>query len=202
MENNVITVTETANKKVPADTAVVTVTVIGEAKTSRDASEKAARTADGIVAALKVAGLKDIRAEGVNVSARREDKKITGYRAVRNYVSEFGFDTELLGKTMEALADAPCEWRVSFKLKDKKAAEGLIEQAVKSARAHAETIAKAAGVKLGAIKKAEYSANSGDYSARPMLMRASFDGCNGAADGVEPEMLSLSETVVCSFEIE
>ncbi len=199
MEDKLITITETASKKVPADTVVISVKAFGEAKTSRDAADKAKVAADGVVAALKASGLEDIRADGVNVSARREDKKITGYRAVRSYILEFGFDTEKLGAAMETLAGSVCEWRVSFKLKDKTAAEGLVEQAVQSARIHAETIAKAAGVKIGGLCKAEYSA-SGE-SARPMMLRADFAGASGMADSVEPEMLSLSETVVCSFDI-
>lgn len=201
MESNVITVTETASKKIPADTAVISITVSAEAKTSRDAADKAKAVADTVVGSLKAAGFDGLRADGVNVSTRREEKKITGYRAMRHYSLEFGYDAEKLGKAFETLANASCEWNVSFKLTDRTAAEGLIEQAVKAARAHAEIIAKAAGVKLGALKKADYT-SSVDHSMRPMLMRAaSFDGYNGAADSVEPEMLSLSECVVCSWEI-
>ncbi len=200
MNEKFITVTKTVSEKFPADTVNISVTAAQFAKKYADAVGEADRAADRTVAALKNAGFTDIRSLGINVSAVRDDGKTTGYRAMRTFALNFPFDKTRLGAAIDALSDGACEWRISFSLGDKSAAETLLARAVERARAEAGVIAKAAGVKLGAMVKADYSSSDGDI-ARPMMLRANFAMADGAANAAEPELITLSETVTVSFEI-
>ena len=194
MEERLITVTETASEKFPADYVNITVTACAESKLYGDASDKAEEKALVAVKAVKAAGI-DVRASGINVGTLRDGKKITGYRATRSYTADFDYDSAVLSKCLEAVSSSECEFKVSFSLKDKSAAKKVTERAVVAARDSAQTIASAAGVKLGKLVKVDYASQYG--GGRVMYMRASLD--NSASS--EPEDISLSETVTCSFEI-
>lgn len=194
--SNVITVTETVSDKVVADTVRITLSAVGESEKYGDASAKADSVADGAVAALKSADI-DVRMLGVNVSAvYSAERRVSGYRAVRTFVAEFAHDRERLAGALDALESSNCEWRISFALKDNSTANALLARAVKSARAAAEAIAVAAGATLGSFSKAEYTAN--DSASPVMYMRASAN----AASDIEPELITVTETVTCSWEIE
>ncbi len=195
MNENVITVNKTVSEKVSADFVTITVTAYGEAKKYGDAVEKATSAADGVICSLKGAGF-EARAVNVNVSPVREGKRIVSYRAARGFTVGFDFEKEAFGKALSVLTDVECEWNVAFSLKDGGERAKLLERAVRSAREDAETIAKAAGVKLGTLAGVEYS--SGDN--RPMLYRAAMR--DGAANDVEPNEITLSESVGCSWKIE
>ncbi|MCH5159165.1 MAG: SIMPL domain-containing protein [Clostridiales bacterium] len=194
MQERLITVTETASEKFPADYVNLTVTACAESKLYGDASDKAEEKALVAVKAVKAVGI-DMRASGISVGTLRDGKKITGYRATRLYTAGFYYDSEVLSRCLEAVSSSECEFGVSFSLKDKSAAEKMKKRAVTSARESAQIIASAAGVKLGKLVKAEYTSGSG---GRVMYMRASLEG----SAYPEPEDISVSETVTCSFEIE
>lgn len=190
-----ITVTATASDSFPADHVTVSVTAAGEGKRYADAVKSAEELADKTVGAVKVAGF-TVHAGTVNVSALREGKSIRGYRASRKFGFEFDYDKEKMGAALGLLSECPCDWRISYSLKDKSASKTLLTRAVKAARDDAETIAAAAGVKLGALCNVEYSGGS----SRPVaLCAAVFDA--GAAATAEPDDISLSETVTCSWYI-
>ena len=202
MENiKTITITKTASDKLAADTVKITLSAVGEAKKYADAVDKSGRLARAAIDALRVAGVKDVRALGVNVQAVREERKISGYRATQSFTVTFAYDVNLLCAAMESLASSECEWRVSFELKSKKESARLVAEAVASSKEYAEAIAKAAGAKIGALVKAECCPSDGEASARPMMMRAKLDGA-GAMGSAEPELITLSETVVCTWAIE
>ena len=192
MEQRLITVTETASDKFPADYVTLTVTACAESKVYGDASDKAEAIAASSVKAIKAIGI-DVRASGINVGTVRDGKKIIGYRATRSYTAGFRYDGALLSKCLEAVSASECEFRVSFSLKDKSASKSVTERAVVCARESAETIAKAAGVTLGKLVKVDYAAGHGGHIA---VMRVSLDGAPA-----EPEDISVSETVTCAFEI-
>ncbi|MCH5160809.1 MAG: SIMPL domain-containing protein [Clostridiales bacterium] len=190
-EQRLITVTGTATEKLPANFVVISVSAVGESGVYEQAVTAAEQLSDGAVAELKSAGV-DVRAAGVSVNVVSEDKKIVGYRAVKKFSAEFIYDKAVLSKALDALSKSKCEWRVSFSLKNADMQEKLITRAVKEAKASAQTIAAAAGVKLGALVKADYASSGGHM---PMRMSLS------AANVTEPEEITLSETVTCSWEI-
>lgn len=192
----VISVSRSVSEKIAADYVTLSLTAIGEGKYA-DAVDKSEAIGAAAVVALKNAGVKDVRTQGINVSAVRDGKKISAYRAVKSYTAGFGFDKAMFGKVLDALSGTDCEWRVSFSLKDRESAsKALVARAVKEARERAEVIAEAAGVSLGGLCGVEY--NSSDYDGgRPVVMRASLDGYENA----DPVDVTLSETVTCRFEI-
>ncbi|MCM1368355.1 MAG: SIMPL domain-containing protein [Roseburia sp.] len=192
--SNVITVTETASEKITADTVRLNVAAVGESKKYAEAASNADEAAGSVVSALGAVGVQ-LRALGTSVSAvHTQDGKISGYRAVRSMSAEFAYDGGKLAAVYAALENGKCEWRVSFALKDESAAEALIARAVQSAHRAAQTIARAAGVRLGELARAEFSA--GDTASPVMFMRAAA----GAAEP-EPELITVSQTVTCSWEI-
>ncbi len=194
MEQRIITVTETSSEKLPADYVNITITACAESKAYSDASDKADALALAAVSAIKAIGI-NVLTSGVNIGTLRDGKKITGYRATCSFTAGFDYDKKILSKCLEAVASSECEWRVSFSLKDRSASKRVTEKAVVAARESAETIAHAAGVKLGKLVKVDYAPSHG--GGRVMLMRAAYDGAAGA----EPEEIEVSESVTCSFEI-
>ncbi|MDE6402105.1 MAG: SIMPL domain-containing protein [Clostridiales bacterium] len=194
MEQKVITVTKTATEQVAANRVRISITVYGESKKYAAAVENAN---DATVAVLRAFDGMDgvaLKNRGINVTAMRDDKKTVGYRAAQALSAEFDFVPSVFGKATEALSGLNVEWRVSFTFKDNGEGKELLKRAVAEAKADAENIATAAGVKLGGLIKAEYAATDG---ARPMMLRAAAFADNS----VEPEEITLNETVTCTWQI-
>ncbi len=199
MENKGITVTKTVSEKIAADYVKISFSAVGEAKKYGEAVDRADAIADKAVGALKNAGVGNVRMLGVNVSAVRDGKKIVAYRAVRNLSAGLDFDKTTLGSALDALSDSEGEWRISFALKDRSAAsKSLVARAVKSARERAEAIAAAAGVKLGKLDSVENSSSDFDGGS-PVMLRMARADC--VPNSVDPEDITLSETVTCSWTI-
>lgn len=196
MENKVIRVSSTVSEKVAVDYVTVTLSAVGEAKKYCEAVDKADAAADGAVKTLNKAGI-EVRAQGVSVSTVRDGKRVVGYRATRKYSAGLEFDKVTLGYALDALAATDCEWSISFSVKNKaEASKRLVQRAVETSRERAETIAEAAGVKLGKLSSVEYGANDFDGGVAVMRTYAA-----GGAPNVDPEDITLSETVTCSWEI-
>ena len=194
-EQRLIPVTGTAKEKLPANRVEISVSATGEADAYVKAVNASDSLADGAVDALKAAGIENVRAAGVNVTVVRDGKKVTGYRATRKLTVEFEYEKTLLAKVLDALGKSKCEWRVAFALKNDEMRQTLVARAVTEAKQSAEVIAKAAGVKLGSLVKAEYVSTGGGHAVMRM---AAVYGADNAAD---PEEITLSETVTCSWEI-
>lgn len=197
MENyqRVITVTKTVGREFDADRVHIAVRTEGEGKTAKDAARAENAVAqklktvldgfDGVVAAL----------DAVRYSRTVRDGKPAVYSACRSCTVETDCDAEKLAALTDAIADIGLNASVSFSLEDRSARNELIARAVTEARADAQTIAAAAGVKLAALVRAEYASAP---AARPMLLRAA---AHSFSDGVaEPQRVTLEETVICSWE--
>lgn len=203
MEKNVISVSASAKAKLPPDTVEIRLTANGEAKKYAEAVESADAVADAAVATLKKADFADVRADSVRVSTVRNEKKIIGYRASREFYVEFPYDKKRMSDALDALAEVVCAWSVGFKLKDRSKSDELVAAAVETAKKNAEIIAKAAGVKLGRLADAQYATYGGEggvHLAKFRAYNAAVD-CAGAADDVSPEDVEISESVTCSWEI-
>lgn len=192
MENKLITVTKTATEQVDANAVRISVTANGEGKRYANALENADAVVCEFSAAMsKVSGIK-VTSGGTTVSRMRDGNRTSGYRAAQKLYCEFSYDADLLKNVLDALGECPAEWNVSFIYNDDGLRDKLLTAAVQSASADARLIAAAAGVKIGGLCKVDYSSDAG----RPMLMRAAY-----GANLPEPEQITLSETVTCSFEI-
>ncbi len=187
-KNNVITVTKTVTEKCAANLVRISITVRGENKKYSAAIAEAEERSAKVSASL---GEFEVRGGGISVGTVTDEKKNTVYRASRTFSTEFAFDAEKLEHAVDKLCDSDVNWNVAFVFFDDVKRKTLLDSAVRAARCDAETIASAAGVKLGALYCVDYASDSN----RPMLMRA-------AAFGAEPEELSVSETVTCSWSID
>ncbi|MBD5132630.1 MAG: SIMPL domain-containing protein [Clostridiales bacterium] len=189
----IITVTKTATKQVEPNKVRITVTARGEAGSYAQAVKIANEKCDKAKTALYTGGV-NIRGGGITVGAVYDGAKVKGYRASRTLWIVLPREGEAVNKTTDELGKLDSDWRVSFEYAGNDKAE-LLAEAVKAAREDAEVIASAAGVKLGALVKTEYA--DGEHASPVMFKAARFGG-----DDVSPELITLSQTVVCGFEIE
>lgn len=134
--------------------------------------------------------------------------RFVGYQFQHTLKLDFPMDSELLGRTLYALAhcDAAPEFRIGYTLSDpEKAKNELLAQAVRDARAKAEVLAAAAGTTLGALLTIDYSWGELNMEVRPMRKMAMAADCEEAQMsydmGIEPDDIQVSDTVTVVWEI-
>ncbi len=149
----------------------------------------------------------DAEYESVQDEHGRWKQEFKGYRFRQSLKLEFPVDNVLLGRTLAALAAAPVdpEFHLSYGLLDPETAKAsLIEAAVKDARRKAEILAGAAGVKLGALLRMDYSLAEPRLETAPMA-KAMLARSNGAADSfamdIHPEDIRAEDTVTLVWEL-
>jgi uncharacterized protein YggE len=154
-----INVTGTGTVTVKPDVADVTVGVTVQRDEAGAAAQDAAKVMDAVVKALKGLGIADddIQTTSLTLSPVYDydsnPAKLTGYQA-SNQVTVTVRDITKTGPVIDAAtgAGATDVNNVTFRLDDETAAEAQArEQAVKAARAEADTIAEAAGVSITGV---------------------------------------------------
>lgn len=187
MKDRLITVTATATEKVASDRAKIT--LLAEACGEYgQAAKSALALARGAEEKLCAAGA-EVRIGGIRVSEQRDKEgKLCGYRVCHSVNVSIGLADGALGDALEYLAECGMVWQLSFGSDDTHGEE-LIARAVKNARAKAEVLAAAAGVRLGKLVHIDYAESGGGI----MYARAAVQ---------TPEEITLSETVVCGYAIE
>ena len=191
------------------DEASVSAGVVTEGKTAGEAMSANARLMSSAFSALKEAGIKDRDIQTSQMSLQpqydyqnRQKPRITGYQA-RNTVSARTDDLENVGPMLDALVSAGINSinGVNFGIKDSKAArEKARLEAIAQARKKAESMADAAGVKLGKIL--EIRESSGGYNPpQPMMMRAMADSA-GAPTPIAAGEQTLSVTVSMTYALD
>jgi uncharacterized protein YggE len=166
-KDHTLSVTGTGIVTVKPDTADVTVGVTTQRDTAAAAAGDAANVMDAVIKAIKALGIedKDIQTSSLSLNGvydySNNTPRLTGYQAV-NQVTVTVRDISKTGAVIDAAtgAGATDVNSIVFRLDDQVAAEAAArEQAVLSARAKADTIAKAAGVEItGVISIAETGA--------------------------------------------
>jgi len=173
-----ITVTGSGIVKASPDTAYVALGVITTGKKAQEASQTNAAASQKVMAALEKLGIaeKDIQTSNYYVQPitdPRDGTKINGYQ-VSNVVRATVRKLENVGKAVDAGLDAGANnvQSVSFGLERRDAAEEqALTAAVKEARRKAETMARAAGVRIVSVLEISTA-----YEGRPMPMMAGFAG--------------------------
>ena len=135
--------------------------------------------------------------------------RFTGYQFQHTLKLEFPIDDRLLGRALYELAHcgAKPEFHIAYTLSDPESAKrALLSQAVRDARAKAETLAAAAGVSLGAVRSIDYSMEQVSMEVRPMRKLAMADNCAVESAGrydmnITPDDISVSDTVTVLWEI-
>ena len=155
------------------DIAIVTLGVISESPTAKDALAANATDMTAVIAAITEAGIatKDIATSGLSVSPVYSDpskssdgrSQVTGYR-VQNQVTVKIRDLAKSGPLLDKVVSAGANrvTGIDFDI-DKAGAlrDAATKAAIAEARRRAELMAEAAGVKLGAIQSIQTSDGGG-----------------------------------------
>ncbi|HFB54863.1 MAG TPA: SIMPL domain-containing protein [Hellea balneolensis] len=163
------------------DRASVSAGVVSQAPTAGEAMRANARQMSSAFAALKKAGIKERNIQTSQMSLQpqydyqnRKAPRITGYE-VRNTITAKTYDLDNVGSMLDALVSSGVNNinGVTFSIKDPKAAKDKARtDAIVEARARAESMAKAAGIKLGKVFEIRENSNSAPrptmYAARMM----------------------------------
>ncbi|OGI02249.1 MAG: hypothetical protein A2Y25_09115 [Candidatus Melainabacteria bacterium GWF2_37_15] len=207
---NLLSARGNAKVEIKPDMAIVTVAVETESKNLRDAIKENNAASDKVISNLKkVIGKNDqIKTTNFNVfpmySPNSKRNEIIGYR-VNNQVQVKTYDIVKPGEIIEIALNngANRVSGLSYGINDtQKVCNGLLEEAVKSARKEADTLAKALGVKISGVSKVTSSCN--DMIARPYMMKASFGMAemDAAAPPLEAGETTVSAEVFVDFIIE
>ncbi|MBR4726473.1 MAG: SIMPL domain-containing protein [Clostridia bacterium] len=138
-------------------------------------------------------------------------QRFVGYKYRHLMKIEFDADSDRLGKLLYAFANCPAkpEFRISYTVRDPEAAKSeLLANAVANAKAKAEVLAKAAGVKLKHIRRINYGRSEINlevvpagrlYMAKDCCEAA---GANSYALNIAPEDITATDTVTIIWEID
>ncbi len=189
------------------DQALVSAGVVTVAPTASAAMSENAKKMNAVFEALKAAGIaeRDIMTSQMSLRPQydyqnRRTPRITGYE-VRNTVMAKTNNLEKTGAMLDALVKAGVNNinSVNFSIKDTKSAkEKARTDAIRLARQKAESMAKAAGVRLGRILEIK---ESGGYNA-PMPMLMARDTIEMKATPIAAGEQTLSVTVNIVYVIE
>jgi uncharacterized protein YggE len=164
------------------------------------------RKSEAIQTALRQQGVeeKDIKTSSFNVYPQRDYQNnkpdvIVGYQ-VDNTVSAVIRDLDSVGKTLQAAIDAGANniYGISFSLDDPRPFEDEARvKAIEDAREKAESMAEAAGIKLGKVLSINEISGSS-----PAVARAEYDEAVYKAEvPIQPGELELTMSVEVVFEI-
>lgn len=203
-----IQVSATGKSFMAPDMASVSAGVVTQGKTAREAMFGNATKMTRVFEELEAAQIekKNITTSQLSLQPRynyqnRQAPKIEGYEA-RNTVSAKTYDLDNVGAMLDALVKAGVNNinGVQFSVKDPKAAqEQAREAAIKEAKAKAEAMARAAGVKLGNLTSINESRSN--YSPQPVAYARASMAAEGASTPISAGEQTLSVTVNMSYEI-
>jgi len=131
-----------------------------------------------------------------------------GYVCSHNLTLEFDIDMTILGETLYAIAncEANPSFSIRFSVKDKnKVLDQLLENAVEDSKRKAQVLAKAAGVRIGAIQRivfdwseiALYSDTDADYGVACCMDLSAARSIN-----IKPKDIDVGDTATIIWEIE
>ncbi len=203
-----IQVSATGKTNMAPDMATVTAGVVTQGKTAREAMFGNATKMTRVFEELEAAQIekKHITTSQLSLQPKynyqnRQSPKITGYEA-RNTVSAKTYDLDNVGAMLDALVKAGVNNinGVQFSIKDPKAAKDKArEDAIREARAKAQAMAEAAGVKLG--KLMSLSESGGNFRPQPVAYAARSMEMSQASTPIAAGEQTLSVTVNMTYGI-
>ena len=202
-----IQVSATGTTNMNPDMATVSAGVVTQGKTAREAMFGNATKMTRVFEELEAAGIekKHITTSQLSLKPKynyqnRKAPKIDGYEA-RNTVSAKTYNLDDVGAMLDALVKAGVNNinGVQFSIKDSKAAKDKArEDAIREAREKAESMASAAGVKLGKLKS--LSESGGNFRPQPVAYALEARSA-GASTPVAAGEQAISVTVNMSYDI-
>jgi uncharacterized protein len=168
MKTRWISVTASGEASVAPDLAVISLAVTGSGKELSPTRDEVNLRSSAVIARLRQLGVADadLNAPDVGIHPEydyRKGQRLVGYRVVRQMTARVR-DLERLGETLDGLVAAGANevQGAQMTASDPSAAEhSALEAAVKTARAKAQALAAAAGVKLGGVARIEEQTDPG-----------------------------------------
>lgn len=202
-----ISVTGQARVKAVPDTATITLGVQSQAAGAAEAMDKTSAAMNRVIAAVISAGVPRANIQTTNISLYPQyeyDKngsngRIVGYQA-SNQISCTWNKLDKIGDLIDAAVQAGANnvYGISFNVADSKPLYlEAVAEAVRDARAKADALAAAAGVRVGGVK----NMNLDSYFSGPFLLKSEAAGA-GMAAPVEPGTVEVQVTVRVEYGIE
>ena len=215
-----IRITGKGNLKIHPDITRITVTLTGIYKDYSETLLRSSEDTEKLKEMLSLFGFKRTDPKTVDFSVDTEyesyrenneyRQRFAGYRYRHVIKIEFDSDNDRLGKILGSLAKSELnpEFTISYTVKDSEAAKNsLLAKAVDDAKQKALVLTNAAGVALKDIVSVDYSRAELNMEVRPMnrmvtLSKTSAAADNGLSMDIEPDDISVSDTVTIVWEIE
>jgi len=206
-DGGTISVTGQATIKATPDTVTVSLGVVAQASTAGEAMDQCSAAMTRIINSIATAGVPRANIQTSNVSLYPQyqydengsNGRIVGYQA-GNQVTCSWNKLDKVGDLIDAAVKAGANSvnGVSFSLADSRALYlEAIGEAVRDAKAKADVLAGAAGVRVGVVKNMSLDS----YFAGPVIMKDSAMGL-GMAVPIEPGMVEMQVNVRVEYGIE
>ena len=207
---NTITVSDSAEKYVKPDLAMISFSVVTEAKTAKKASQENTETMNNVINDIKDQGVeeKDIKTTGYNIYPRYnyiEGERILAGYEINQSIQVKIRDLDAVGNVIQAAADAGANQsgNLNFTIDDDDdLREQVRAEAIKKAKVKAEKLADQLGVDLVRIVNF-YENNQGAvyYNDYSLSKEAYGIGGGGATPNIETGENKIEVTVSISYEI-
>ncbi len=212
---NLIVVNGTAERSIEPNMTVLQIESWGKATSAKTAQETQASQYAKIKNVIEKFKIKkdDFRTENFTVAPeyiydqKTQSNKITGYR-VSHQIGIIYRKTDDVGSLVDALtavskndAGGVNVQNISWDFDKKSVLENTaLADAVKSARAKAEELAKAAGVKIKAVHRIQFQTGSAE-PVRPMMMKVRAMDVSDAPTELSAGQVKVTVDVQMEFEI-
>ena len=199
------------------DTVQITMTLEGVEPVYAETLRRSAADTETLRNAIETTGFarEELKTRSFNVQTEYEGyqddgvyrQRLIGYRFHHELLIEFPWENEQLGTVLNAITETELtpEIRITYTVKDREAAKNaLIGMAVADAKAKAEALVTAAGVKLCGIRHINYAIDENEFAVHPVLYAGmSRKACaDNAAPEIVPEEITAEDTVTIVWAIE
>lgn len=217
-----IRITGKGNLKIRPDMTRITITLTGLYKDYAETLLRSSEDTEKLKDTVSIFGFErnDLKTIDFSVDTEYESyrenneykQRFAGYRYRHVMKIEFDSDNERLGKILYSLGNSTLnpEFSISYTVKDPEAAKNrLLEKAVVDAKEKALVLTEAAGITLKDIISVDYSRSEPNMEVRPMnrvmafsKATADFNNDESLSMNIEPENISVSDTVTIVWEID
>ncbi|WP_319508398.1 SIMPL domain-containing protein [uncultured Methanolobus sp.] len=199
-----------AEQKVVPDTATLSIGVVIQSETAKEASDENAALMSAVIAELKALGLEDREIQTSYVSVYpvynyEGERTITGYSA-SNSVQVTTTNLDKLSEIVDRSTSAGANQigSISFSVSDymqKQLREDLLDEAVDDASSKANALASSLGVKITGVQTSSIYENGNSKVYYAMAMEeAAMDGA-GISTPIEPGESTVSMSVQVTYYI-
>ncbi len=217
--DRILTVTGTGKLSVKPDTTVISISTEETYASYEQTLEKSSEATLILKEAIKSAGLdsKDLKTRSFSIDTAYETiyddknnpkRRFIGYSYSQNTSIAFPSNNKQLGKLLYAVANCPLDAEISLRFtlaNPEPWKDVLLKNAVEDSRHKAEILASVSDVRLGEIKKIDYSWVDVDFSVRPVtnfaMARTYMDESMSYDIDIEAANIDMTESVTLEWEI-